>query len=318
MSLKVAAGVKVQPQPQSLSLLPQTPSPRRRRRSRRQFSFVIVFLAPTILLLIGMRVLPGIQAVGDSFFKKPFTSTTEQFVGLQNYVTLFTDPRFIGVLSVTGLFLLIIIPLQVVASVGLGLLLNEAFPGATGARVFVYLPVAAPGAVAAIVWGIAFQQQGPFNAVLSAVHLPPQPFLSSPDQALLCIVVLMSWIGVGYWTLFIIAGLQDIPVEQYEAATLDGAGWWRTFLSITLPNLRRPLAFVIVANTVANVLAFIPVSILTQGGPAGSTRLIMYDLYNKTFTLGNPNLGQAEVVILLVFLIVVTALQFRLLGREDR
>ena len=264
-----------------------------------------------------MRVLPSIQAVGDSFFRKPLTATTEHFVGLQNYVTLFSDPRFIGVLEVTGLFLLIIIPVQVVAAVALGLLLNEAFPGATGARMFVYLPVAAPGAVAAIVWGIAYQQHGPLNAALAALNLPQQPFLSSPDQALLCIVVLMSWIGVGYWTLFIIAGLQDIPVEQYEAVTLDGAGWWRTLFSITLPNLRRPLAFVIVANTVANVLAFVPISILTQGGPAGSTRLIMYDIYNKTFTLGNPNLGQAEVVILLLFLIAVTALQFRLIGRDN-
>ncbi|NNC13769.1 sugar ABC transporter permease [Planctomonas sp. JC2975] len=264
-----------------------------------------------------MRVLPSIQAVGDSFFRKPITATSEHFVGLQNYVTLFTDPRFIGVLGVTGLFLVIIIPVQVVAAVGLGLLLNEAFPGASGARVFVYLPVAAPGAVAAIIWGIAFQQQGPFNAVLGALHLPQQPFLSSPDQALLCIVVLMSWIGVGYWTLFVIAGLQDVPVQQYEAATLDGAGWWRTLFSVTLPNLRRPLVFVIVANTVANVLAFVPISILTRGGPAGSTRLIMYDIYDRTFTLGNPNLGLAEVVVLLIFLIAVTSLQFRLLGRED-
>ncbi|QAY72243.1 sugar ABC transporter permease [Agromyces protaetiae] len=313
MTLQVEAGEQVAWAEETAPAAP----PRRRRLRRRQLWFLLGFLLPTLVLLVAMRVLPGIEAVGDSFFKKPITATSEQFVGLENYITLFTDPRFIGVLGVTALFLVIIIPLQVVAAVGLGLLLNEVFPGASGARVFVYLPVAAPGAVAAIVWGIAFQQQGPFNAVLSALSLPEQPFLSSPDQALLCIVVLMSWIGVGYWTLFVIAGLQDVPVEQYEAATLDGAGWWRTFFSVTLPNLRRPLTFVIVANTVANVLAFVPVSILTHGGPAGSTRLIMYDIYERTFVLGNPNLGLAEVVVLLVFLIGITALQFRMLGKEE-
>ena len=103
--------------------------------------------------------------------------------------------------------------------------------------------------------------------------IPPQPFLTSPQQALLSIMILLSWIGVGYWMMFLIAGINDIPATYYEAAAIDGASAWRQLWSITLPLLRRPLAFVLVADTVSNFLVFAPVQILTKGGPNGSTNL---------------------------------------------
>ncbi|WP_203580239.1 carbohydrate ABC transporter permease [Microbacterium hibisci] len=276
----------------------------------------LAFLAPTFVLLFVLRVLPTVQALIESFQRRASRIAEPRWVGLDNYVALFTNDGFLQVLGVTGLFILIIIPFQVISAVFLALLLNERFPGLGAARAFIFVPVAAPAAVATVVWGVAFQPQGPINAVIEAAGLPSQPFLTSPDQALLAIIVLMSWIGVGYWTLFLVAGLQDIPRDLYEAASIDGAGWWRCFFSITLPNLRRTLAFVVVANTVSSLIAFVPVAILTRGGPADSTRLIMYDTYNNTFVLGDVNLGQAEVTILLLVLIVITALQFRLLGRE--
>lgn len=198
----------------------------------------------------------------------------------------------------------------------LALLLAERLPGMGLVRVFVFLPVAAPAAVASVVWGIAFQPQGPINGVAEKIGLHPQPFLTSSSQALWCLIVLMSWIGVGYWTLFLVAGLQDIPRELYEAGAIDGAGYWRSLTAITLPNLRRTLAFIVVADTVASAMAFVPVQVLTHGGPADSTRLYMYDLYNQTYVIGNLNLGQAEVVLLLIVLILVTAVQFRLLNKE--
>ncbi len=291
--------------------------PRRRRRTRGPWKAAALFLAPALILLVALRLLPTVQAVIESFKQGSQSFDGGTFVGIENYALLFTDPRFIEVLGVTALFLLIIVPVQIICALFLAILLVENVPGLAIVRAFVFIPVAAPAAVATVVWGVAFQPEGPINALLATVGIPAQPFLTSSDQALFCLVVLMSWIGIGYWTLFLIAGIQDVPQDQYEAAAIDGAGWWRTFLSITLPNLRRPLAFVIVANTVASVLAFVPVQILTQGGPAGSTRLIMYDLYNNSFVLGDPNVGQTEVVILLVFLIAVTAVQFRLLSKES-
>lgn len=292
------------------------PAPRRRRRRNGPWKAAALFLAPALLLLIFLRLVPTAEAIVESFKRGSQNFGGGRFVGLDNYILLLNDQGFLGVLATTAQFLLIIVPAQIVIALFLALLLVERMPGVGIIRSLIFVPVAAPAAVATVVWGIAYQPQGPINAVLESVGLPPQPFLTSPDQALIAIIVLMSWIGIGYWTLFLVAGLQDIPQELYEAGAIDGAGWWRSLWSITLPNLRRPLAFVVVANTVASVLAFVPVLILTDGGPANSTRLIMYDLYNNTFVLGDPNIGQTEVVILLAFLVAVTAIQFRLLSKE--
>lgn len=288
----------------------------RRKPSTGALRAGLLFLLPAFALLVALRIVPMLGAIIDSLKQGSMSLDGGHWVGLENFAYLFGDPNFRNVLVVTGVFLLITVPLQLAVALFLALMLVERVPGLGVVRVLVFIPVAAPAAVATVVWGIAYQPRGPINALLERIGVPAQPFLTSTDQALLSIIVLMSWIGIGYWTLFLIAGLQDIPRELYEAAAIDGAGWWRAFASITLPNLRRTLAFVVVANTVSSVMAFVPIQILTQGGPAGSTRLIMYDLYNNTFQLGDINLGQTEVVVLLVFLTAVTAVQFRMLNRE--
>jgi len=287
-----------------------------RGRSRSLWPIALIFLAPTLILLFVLRVIPAGEAVMSSFQNSPSRLIAPEWVGLENFAVLFGSADFYQVLGVTGIFIVTIVPFQIAAAVFIALLLNERFPGLGLVRTFVFLPVAAPAAVATVIWGIAFQPRGPINAILEAAGIPSQPFLTSPSQALFSIIILMSWIGIGYWTLFLVAGLQDIPEELYEAATLDGAGWWQCFWSITLPNLRRTLAFVVVANTVSSLIAFVPVAILTRGGPADSTRLIMFDTYNNTFVLGDVHLGSAEVTVLILILITVTAIQFRLLGKE--
>jgi multiple sugar transport system permease protein len=117
--------------------------------------------------------------------------------------------------------------------------------------------------------------------------------------------------------LFLVSGLQAIPEELYDAAKIDRASSFRTFLSITLPLLRRPLLFVLVADTVANFVLFVPVQLLTQGGPQGSTTLLMFDAYRTSFGYGSRNLGAAEVVLLTAIMLFFVLLQFRLL-REER
>jgi multiple sugar transport system permease protein len=267
--------------------------------------------------MVVLRLAPMAGAVGDSLFHYSLSTQSRRWEGLGNYIYLLSSPEFRQVLAVTALFLVIIVPVQVGLALLVATLLAERTPGIGAVRTMVFLPVAAPAAVAALTWGVAYQPKGVINAVLGWLGLPDQPFLSSSDQALLAIIVIMSWTGIGYWTMFLVAGLQDIPLELYEAAAIDGAGWWACFRRITLPNLRKTLAFVVVADTVSSVLSFVPVQALTQGGPSGSTRLIMYDLYNRSFALGDTSLGQAEVVLLLICLIGVVAVQFRLLSRGE-
>jgi multiple sugar transport system permease protein len=167
-----------------------------------------------------------------------------------------------------------------------------------------------------IAWGVALRPKGPVNAIIEALGGEPQPFFTSPDQALASIILVASWIGIGYWMIFLIAGLEAIPEEYYEAARIDRAGPIRSFFSITLPLLKRPLLFVLVANTVANFVLFVPIQLLTGGGPQSSTTLLMFDAYRQTYAYGSRNLGAAEVIILTLIMLFFVALQFRLL-RED-
>jgi multiple sugar transport system permease protein len=131
-------------------------------------------------------------------------------------------------------------------------------------------------------------------------------------------MIIVSWIGVGYWMVFLIAGLQDIPNVYLEAAAIDGAGWWRRFFYIVLPLMSRPLAFVLVANTVANFILFAPIQILTSGGPKQSTDLIMFDAYENAFIVGDQAIASAEVMVLIIIMLAIVLVQFRLLSTETR
>ena len=162
------------------------------------------------------------------------------------------------------------------------------------------------------------RKDGIVNAALVAVGIGEQPFLTSPTQALPSIMLVVSWIGVGYWMVFLIAGLQDIPNAYLEAAAIDGANWWRKFWHVVLPLMRRPLAFVLVANTVANFILFAPIQALTGGGPRGATNLIMFDTYQNAFVVGDRATASAQVVILLIIMLSIVILQFRLLSADGR
>lgn len=288
-----------------------------RHRRRSTAGIALLFLLPALIALLLLRLAPAGVALVDSLSRTTLLGGTS-FVGLGNYVELFANADFQNSLAVTLLFAVIINPLQIAAAFLLAVLFTRRAVGSKFWRSMVILPIAVPPAVSAVVWSVIYRPDGLANGFLAVFGIPPQPFLTSPYQALLSIMILLSWIGVGYWMMFLIAGLNDIPTSYYEAASLDGASWWRQTWSITLPLLRRPLAFVLVADTVSNFLVFAPVQILTKGGPNGSTNLLMHDLYTRAFTFGDINKAQAEVVILVLITVVIVALQFRLLKTEDQ
>lgn len=288
-----------------------------RHRRRSPAGIALLFLLPALIALLLLRLAPAGVALVDSLSRTTLLGGTS-FVGLGNYVELFANADFQNSLAVTLLFAVIINPLQIAAAFLLAVLFTRRAVGSKFWRSMVILPIAVPPAVSAVVWSVIYRPDGLANGFLAVFGIPPQPFLTSPYQALLSIMILLSWIGVGYWMMFLIAGLNDIPTSYYEAASLDGASWWRQTWSITLPLLRRPLAFVLVADTVSNFLVFAPVQILTKGGPNGSTNLLMHDLYTRAFTFGDINKAQAEVVILVLITVVIVALQFRLLKTEDQ
>ncbi len=296
--------------------------PRRGQRRtpwwRGSAAVALAFLLPSLVALTLLRLLPGATALWGSLHHTSLLSG-ESFVGLGNYLNLFSNADFRNAVAVTLLFTLVVNPLQIGISVALAVLYTRRrMAAARFWRALVILPIATPPAVSAVVWSVIFRPEGGLaNALLAVLGLPPQGFLTSSDQALASIIVLLSWIGVGYWMLFLIAGINDIPTDLYEAAELDGASPARTLLSVTLPLLRRPLSFVLVAATVSNLLVFAPVQILTGGGPEGSTNLLMYDIYSRAYALGDLGRAQAEVVVLVAITLVIVAVQFRMLRSKD-
>ncbi|MFF3852425.1 carbohydrate ABC transporter permease [Micromonospora sp. NPDC002575] len=291
---------------------PRPRAGRSRNRARlRTLGTAGLFLLPALTGLVFLRLVPSTEAV---------TSAVTNRLGeysLANFTYLFGDSAFLGSLKVTLLFSLVVNPFQIAVALFLAVLLTRHIPLVGLWRTLILLPIAVPQTVSAIVWGVLFRPDGPLNGLLDALGIPAVPWLVSPDTALMSIVILCSWVGVGYWMTFLVAGIHEIPRSLYEASDLDGAGGWKQFVHITLPGIRRPLLFVLVADTVANFLVFAPVRILTQGGPEGSTNLIMNFIFERAYTLADTGSSAAATVVLVSIVIVVVAAQFRLLPGKD-
>jgi len=270
-----------------------------------------MFLAPSVFAVVLLRLWPAALSLRESLLVPGVEGYS-----FGNYVYLFNDPVFLDSILTTFLFLVIVNPLQVSCALALALLMNSAVPGISLWRTIVVLPIAIPPSVSAVVWGVGYRPDGPINAVLQALGIEAQRFLTSPDQALASIIVIVSWVGVGYWMTFLLAGLQDIPRALYEAAAIDGANRWQRFRYVTLPLLRRPLTFVLVANTVANFLVFAPIQILTSGGPEGSTNLIMNEIFARAYTAGDISSAHAATVVLVAIVLVIVVIQFRLMSKD--
>lgn len=296
-------------------------TPRANRRTSVRMNNTIAalaFLAPTAALILVLRLVPAIAAVGESTQSAiPGSLADPEFVGFDVFARLFASESFWQSVRQTLVFNVLVNPIQIIIALALAVLLTRNLPGSGLWRTIIFLPAAVPLAGSTIVWGIALRPDGPVNGVIELLGFPAQPWFTSPDQVILSLIVLASWIGIGYWMMFLITGLHDIPPVYHEAARIDGAGPVRTFFSVTLPMLRRPLLFVLVADTVANFVLFAPVHILTSGGPEKRSNFLMYDIFHRSYELNDPYTAAAQLVVLLVIMIAIVVVQFRLLGVTD-
>ena len=302
-----------------MSVASDRPAPLRRRRAGRRLELFwgAVFLVPVLVSLVVLRIVPAVGAISSSLYKAfPGGIIPATYAGLANYRSLFGDPNFNATIVRTIVFNLVINPLQILVALLVAVLFVQRIPLVGLWRTLLFVPVTIPIVGSCIAWGAALNPEGPVNAIISALGGKPQPFFTSPGQALACIIVIASWIGIGYWMLFLVSGLQAIPEELYDAAKIDRAGPFRTFVHITIPMLRRPLLFVLVADTVANFVLFVPIQLLTGGGPQSSTTLLMFEAYRTSYAYGSRNLGAAQVVLLTVIMVFFVLLQFRLLREE--
>lgn len=282
--------------------------------TRRERWVPYAFLAPILFLLLVFRILPALSGFRESLYASFLGDET--FVWLDNFKFILTDPVFWRSLRVTLFFSLIANPLQTVIALAIAVLANQRLRNIYLFRSIFLLPVAVSINVTSLVWGLMLDKEaGLINGILYYFGFPAQPFLISPDYALWSIIALISWKGVFFWMMFFLAGLQGIPRSVLEAAAIDGANSWRSFVHVTLPLLRRVILFVLVADTVINLRLFAPIFILTRGGPELSTNLLMYEAYRRGFIYGDMGSSTTITSILLLIVGAVVAFEF-LIFRE--
>jgi len=269
-----------------------------------------LLLIPSVFLIVVFKIYPILLTLIGSFLVKGSLS-------LANYSVLLKDPVFWSSFLVTVKFSIIVTPVQILLALILAFLVNTKLKGIEIFRTIYYLPVVVSIMVASMLWGIMLNpSSGVINSFLKAIGIPQQPFLTSSKQALMCIIAIASWKGIGYWMMFILAGLQNINTDIYEASYIDGASWWDTTTKITIPLLNRALIFVIVANTIINILLFVPMFVLTNGGPKMSTNGLMFEAYKSAFLYVDMGRSYAIVAILLVFISIVIGAQMKFLKND--
>jgi len=276
-----------------------------------------MFLLPAAGGILLFSILPIMQAFRISFFDYSLLNPEQVFIGFSNYDRAWTDPVFRVALTNTLLYTVLLVTIQTAAALVLALLLKQQVRGLAFFRSSIFLPVITSLVVISTVWKLMFNSQGFINSFLQTVGLGAQPFLASPGQALLSLVFMGVWKDVGFYMLIFLAGLQAIPMELYESAEIDGATKVRRFVWITLPLLRRATVFVIVIGTISAFKVFTPVYLMTDGGPADSTTVIVFYIFRSAFRYFQMGYASAMSFILLGIVLILTVVQFRLLRPSE-
>ena len=304
----------------SASLLQARPGRRggwaKMTQRRREEIIAYVLISPWIIGFLAFMLGPMIASLGLSFFDTNMFSF--KFVGLKNYATLFsldqTRSLFWKSLYNTAYYVFFSIPLTIGVGFLIAVLLNQNIRGQSVYRILYYLPSIIPGIAASMVWLYLFQPEfGVINYLLSLVGIEGPRWLLDPRTAKMVFVVMSVW-GAGGNMLVFLAGLQGIPTELYEAATIDGAGRWRRFLNITLPMISPALFFVMVTQIIGSFQVFTNVYVMTGGGPANSTLMYVLHLYLVAFRQYRMGYASALAWAFFVILLLLTLLIFRSSG----
>jgi len=296
---------------------PRTP-PARRRRAWTGWGFA----APFTVLFVVFMALPVLASLVMSVtdlratdLRNPFAVN---FVGLDNFVRLFSDDLFLQASGNTLIFVVVGVPLNLAIALAAATALNSGLIRFRAAfRVGFYLPVVTSIVAIAVIWRFLLDPDaGLVDNLLRLAGVEGPHWLGSTSTALPSLIVMAVWRNFGFLMVVFLAGLQGIPQHLYEAATLDGAGRWQQFRNVTLPLLRPTLLFGAVVTGIGFLQLFEEPFVMTQGGPLNSTLSVSYHIYNQ-FGFGNYGYAAAASYVLFVAIVALSVLQFRLLGERD-
>lgn len=280
---------------------------------------IILYLAPTLLLVAVFQLLPIIQALFYSFQKINLMSGKRVFVGARNYLAMARDMRFLGSIATTLEYLAMRVPAQVALGFLLALLIAKPRRWTGFMRTILLLPVITSMVVVTSIMGLMMHpSNGLINSILSLFGAPALGFVTDPDQALASIAFITVWKNVGLTMLFFLAGLMAIPPSLYEAAMIDGASAMQKIRYVTIPLLAKTFSFVLMTTTINAFQVFSPVLLMTNGGPSDSTRVVVMDIYENAFVYNQMGYASAQSIILAMILIAVSVFQMKIAGPGRR
>lgn len=281
---------------------------------KNEVSWAYFFIAPTLIGLFFLNIKPAFESIYMSFNKSTGFGNMS-WVGLDNYKRLFSDPEVWQALLNTLKYVVVVVPSIVVISLLVAVLLNQKIKGISLYRTMFFLPVVAAPAAVAMIWKWLFNSDyGLINFVLSKLGLNGIDWLSNPDIAIVTIIIVGIWAGIGTNMVILLAGLQEIPKDYYESAEIDGAGAIKQFFSITLPLVTPTLFFVVVTTIIGAFQVFdvIFMMFLPASSAMYKTQSLAYLFYKHSYLLNDKGYGSTVVVLLLLIILVITAVQLKL------
>lgn len=276
------------------------------------------FLLPEMALITIFVFLPMLYAFYLSFINWNGFQKDKTFVGLENYALIYESVEFWESLKVTFIYTIVYVILLFVLSLAFALLNHSIKNKASQLyRTLIFAPHAISLVIAGIIWTFMFSApKGYINQLIGVFGIRPQPFLGSRNQALGSIIVISLWIAVGYYMIIFTAALKDISVSQYEAAELDGANVFQKFGYITLPSLKDTSIFVFIVSTIGALQLFEPVQVITSGGPAKATNVIVKYIYDTAFQLHQMGSASAAAFVLFAIIMILTIAQMKITKME--
>lgn len=271
----------------------------------------ILFLLPTLIGLGVFTIYPAIHSVYLSFHSVAPFSSELFYAGTENYTELFSSPEYWQSLKASCLFALFTVPPGLVISLIIAVLLDAQPYVKTMLRTIFLLPVGISTAMAAMLWVFLFNPTaGYLNYFLATVGVNGPSWLADPAWALPAVSIATIWKAIGFNVIFLLAALTGVPKELQEAALIDGAGPFRRFWNITLPMISPTLFFITVVSVIHTFEGFGQIHILTQGGPANATNVLVYNLYRDAFQNFRTGYASAQAIVLFVIILIATLIQF--------
>lgn len=291
---------------------------KQKKKTRRQNFFKgIMFLLPSIILFSFFLFYPMIKTLYLSFFLTDMAGTPSVFVGLDNYIQLYTSDIFRKSFISTFLFVLYIVPTSIIIALFLAVLANEKLKGVGLFRTMYSSTMGISVAAGSIFWMYLFNpSMGLLNEALGVIGIDSIGWLTDPDWALIAISLTTIWMNIGFTFLILLGGLQSIDQSLYENANIEGAGYFRKLFQITVPMLSPTLFFVLVVTIINAFQTFGQIDILTKGGPQYETNLIVYSIYREAFVNRQFGPASAQAVVLFVIILIMTVVQFKFAERK--